>query len=120
MSHDRHTKKQSFAPYAALIIVAIVLIAIGNAGALYYTYNQQQDRDQSIINNQVSLISSLSQRYQNSTTFHSSILNTTLEGVKINSLYHGQLMWLIGNNTKTIQENTIKLNTLIDAHNALV
>lgn len=99
MSSRHSSKKQSFAPYAALIIVAVVLVGIANGATLYYA----------------SILSE-----QRADLEHSEILNATNEGTRINSLYHGQLMWLIGNNTKTIQNNTARLNSLIDAHNQLV
>lgn len=106
---SHNNKKQSFGPYAAIIIVAIVLIAVANAGAVYYTNLQDQERSQNVINSQQQLISSLSNQ-------SSQIDNHYTASV----LYHGAQMYLLENQVNILNNVSNKLDSLIAAHNEMI
>lgn len=130
MSH----RKQSFAPYAAIIIVAIVLIALANAIVVYNNNIAEQGRSQSIIDNQQQVISSLSNTtaqnnnilkaiyngHNEGTTIVKQIENLLSQGTNASLLSHGAILFLINNQTVAINNNTKKLDTLIIAHNDMV
>lgn len=106
---DHNSKKQNFAPYAAIIIIAIVLIAIANAGAPYYQDIQRTQRYQSLVLNQQQLISSLS----NAT-------NQIADHYSASVLYHGAQMYLLENQLNILNNVSNKLDSLIAAHNEMI
>lgn len=105
MSHH----KQSFAPYAAIIIVAIVLIAIANAGAVYYQDIQRTVRYQSLVQNQQQLIASIANTTNNIEDHYTASV-----------LYHGAQMYLLENQVNLLNNVSNKLDSLIAAHNEMI
>ena len=95
-----------FGHYAAIIIAAVVVIAIISGTIAVNNASQQEQRDHDIeqLNEQLT----------------TKIINSGKETATLNALYHGELMYLTSNNTKTLQYNIAKLDSLIDAHNQLV
>lgn len=123
MSHEHRQKKQSFAPYAVIIIVAVVLISIANAIVVYNNNQASIARDSGIISSQNQVISSLS----NTTVKDTNILNAIYKGdskadivakqingqLEAMGLYHAAIVFLLHN-------NTLALNNLIAAHNEMI
>lgn len=129
MSHDHkkeehhQSKKQSFVPYVVLILVAVSIIAIANAVAVYYTNLATEVRDHDVIASQQTVISSLARDY----IINTHILNNTINTLKVNTLYHGILMYVVSQNNKQLVLNhklgtdiAQKLDALIAAHNEMI
>jgi len=92
--------------YAAIIVAAVVIIAIISGTIAVNNASQQEQRDHDI--------------EQLSEQLNTKMISTLKETSTLNTLYHGELMYLTANNTKAVQNSVAKLNSLIDAHNQLV